>query len=87
MYGASRAEKLISSHPNHEHLLKVLRETRLSAFSENAPQTRQQFPSRDSPLTSQLPEEQFEPEQFDSDTLLSDDQVNREYKDGNPRQN
>jgi hypothetical protein len=91
VYGASAARKVIMTHPNHEHLLKVLAQTR------SALMTGQQFGSGQTEMSSSNEETQSWPSErqeaypslpssrtdsSDDDSLLTDDEINRQNQGG-----
>lgn len=91
LYGGSQAQKVIMSHPNHEHLLKVMQQTRAALM------TGQQFGSGQSDMSPNNEETQSWPserqeaypslpstrkESFDDDALLTDDEINRQNQGG-----
>lgn len=85
LYGASRAQNTIRTHPNHEHLLKVLRETRKELMAGKEFDGSQS----DSEREAQWPSEKQETDpsaastsSFDEDTLLTDDEINRQNQGG-----
>jgi len=96
LYGMSQAEKTIMTHPNHEHLLKVLQKSRNEMFGG-------QFPSRrpdtgqsgstgsDTNETESWPSERQDTypsspntsnESFDEDTLYTDEEISRQNQGG-----
>jgi hypothetical protein len=91
LYGASRAETIIRTHPNHEHLLKVLKETRAEIMSgrfENPSQSDSsddsgQWPSETSVTDpSAPPQSSSTTSSFDDDKLLTDDEIDRQSRGG-----
>jgi len=99
-YGASRAQKLIMTHPNHDHLLKVLQETRAEIMAGRGPgspssstsSSDNPFPETESSTSPSWPSERQDAypstpnstsDTFDGDTLLSDDEINRQNRGGN----
>lgn len=95
LFGASRAQQLIETHPNRQHLLKVLQETRSEIFAGRGPGTRppsseEAFPETESSSPGWPSERQdaypstpsSSKDTFDDDTLLSDDEINRQNQEG-----
>ena len=101
LYGASRAQALIETHPNREHLLQVLKETKTEIFAGRGPgSSNPSDPSSENPFpetesSSSLPTWPSSEQQqdgysstargasssrdtFDENTLLSDDEINRQ---------
>ena len=90
LYGGSAAQKMIMKHPNHDHLLKVLQETRSeltagrgfgngpSEMSPNTEET-QSWPSEQQEAYPSAPTSK---DSFDEDSLLSDDEINRQNQGG-----
>ena len=81
IYGAQRAQQVILTHPNHEHLLRVLEKTnsRLVAgerFGENVSEDGMVSDSSDSYPSNP------NNESFDDDALLTDDEVNKQNQGG-----
>jgi hypothetical protein len=88
IYGASRAQKTIRTHPNHEHLLKVLRDTRKELMagkdfggSQSDSEGETQWPSEKQETYPSTPQSSSN-SSFDDDTLLSDDEINRQNQGG-----
>jgi hypothetical protein len=91
LYGSSVAQKVIMKHPNHEHLLKVLQETRSeltagrgfgdgpSEMSPNTEET-QSWPSERQEAYPSIPTSRKD--SFDEDSLLTDDEINRQNQGG-----
>lgn len=85
LYGATRAQATIRTHPNHEHLLKVLRDTKKELMagkefggSQSESERDALWPSeqeKTSPSTSTNPI-------FDEDSLLTDDEIDRRNQGG-----
>src|SRR5438105_1653218 len=95
LFGASRAQSIIMTHPNHTHLLKVLQETKSeimagrgpgspsSSSSDNPfPETQSSSPSWPSEKQDTYPSTANSKDGFDDDTLLSDDEINRQNQGG-----
>ena len=89
IYGASRAQKTISTHPNHEHLLKVLRDTRKELMagkdfggSQSDSAEEAQWPSEKQETYPSTPQSTSSNASFDDDTLLTDDEINRQNQGG-----
>jgi hypothetical protein len=90
LYGASRAQETIMTHPNHEHLLKVLQKTRTEIIAGHSFGDRPQTDSdQESKETQSWPAEQSQTfpsttadSSFDEDTLLTDDEIARQDKGG-----
>ena len=85
LYGASRVQKTIRTHPNHEHLLKVLRDTRRELMAGKDFGGSQS----DTEGQAQWPSEKHETDpsasstsSFDDNTLLTDDEINRQNQGG-----
>jgi hypothetical protein len=97
LYGASRAQALIETHPNREHLLQVLKETKSEIFagrgpgsaSPSDPSLENPFPETESSSLPTWPSEEQDAyssttrassrdNTFDENTLLSDDEINRQ---------
>ena len=90
LYGSYRAQKTIETHPNHQHLLKVLKEVmnnrRINAGSSapvgTAPDTDEnQLWSSDRHRPSASSSESSK-DQFDEDALLTDEEINRKSQGG-----
>ena len=94
-YGATRAAQVIQSHPNRDHLLRVLNQTTYEIMrghewgaqgdsSEGRfPSTGQQWPSLDGSGAQGQEQGGTTPvEPFDDDRLLSDEEVNRQSRGG-----
>jgi hypothetical protein len=92
MYGASRAQELINTHPNHEHLLKVLKETRAEVMSgrfNEQHSSDSDSQSDDSQWSSSSPPERYSStpqssssSSFDDDSLLTDEEISRQNQGG-----
>src|SRR5579862_9625143 len=95
LFGASRAQSVIMTHPNHAHLLKVLQETKSeimagrgpgspsSPSSDNPfPETQSSSPSWPSEKQDTYPSTTNSKDGFDEDTLLSDEEINRQNQGG-----
>jgi hypothetical protein len=95
MYGAARAQETIMKHPNHEHLLKVLRETRSEIMSGKG------FDQRPSEMSAEVDTSQSwdserqstfpstpntQRDGFDNDRMLTDEEINRQSQGGSHRQ-
>ena len=84
LYGAQRAQQVILTHPNHEHLLRVLEQTKKQLmagekFGGDAPDSgivsdnSGSWPSDRQNATNSS---------FDDDALLTDDEINRQNQGG-----
>jgi hypothetical protein len=90
LYGASRAQNTIMTHPNHEHLLKVLQQTRKEMMAGRSFGGDQPIdPSPDARETQSWPAEQQQTfpstsadSSFDENTLLTDEEIARQDKGG-----
>ena len=91
LYGARRAQQTIIQHPNHEHLLKVLSQTRKEVMAgrgfggdksselPNETQDQQSWPAEQPPAFPSTPAEN---PTYDEDALLSDEEIARQNKGG-----
>ena len=95
MYGAYRAHAIIMTHPNHEHLLKVLRETRsefMAGRGFDGRQSSSDASSEPDQAKGWQPEGQdaysstksSSSDTFDEDTLLTDEEIARQNQGGAP---
>ena len=81
IYGASRAQKTIKTHPNHEHLLNVLRDTRKELMAGKDFGRDQSDSDEEAQWPLSTPQSSSN-SSFDDDTLLSDDEINRQNQGG-----
>jgi hypothetical protein len=84
LYGATRAQATIRTHPNHEHLLKVLRDTRKELMagkefggSQSESEGDALWPSEQQKMSTSTPNPIF-----DEDSLLTDDEIDRRNQGG-----
>jgi hypothetical protein len=93
LYGGKRANDLISTHPNSEHLLKVLRETRAELLANRGidyhkpSEVSHDGDSSDSWSSERQDTYPSTPnssnDSFDEDSLLTDEEINRRNQGGN----
>lgn len=72
VYGTERARQTIMTHPNHEHLLRVLDETRSKIGAGSMFGPRPQTPDT-SPEAEQV--QSWSQAEIDEDALLTDEEV------------
>jgi hypothetical protein len=88
LYGAERAQQLVLTHPNNQHLVKVLEQTRTrlvagEKFGGNDSDSGMVSDNADSWPSDQQSAYPSNPnETFDDDALLTDDEINKENQGG-----